>query len=196
MACVQPLGLPLQDIVGTGFEHEGTERNRLAKQGWKEGDLGKGDFNVENEFEKEMNPVVIDYDGDDNNDNVKGKGKEDKDAFFSTNAFDLKTYLEETFEVKIKRVFQPSQERFCFVTFESNADARKMCEKKTIELKEKEETLKVKVHAAKYANAKVQKWRLKVREAKAMDVLKQKEPKSESGESLGANLFAAEEELN
>ena len=196
MACVQPLGLPLQDIVGTGFEHEGTERNRLAKQGWKEGDLGKGDFNVENEFEKEMNPVVIDYDGDDNNDNVKGKGKEDKDAFFSTNAFDLKTYLEETFEVKIKRVFQPSQERFCFVTFESNADARKMCEKKTIELKEKEETLKVKVHAAKYANAKVQKWRLKVREAKAMDVLKQKEPKSESGESLGANVFAAEEELN
>jgi hypothetical protein len=195
MACVQPLGLPLQDIVGTGFEHEGTERNRLAKQGWKEGDLGKGDFNVENEFEKEMNPVVIDYDGDDNND--KGvKEKEDKDAFFSTNAFDLKTYLEETFEVKIKRVFQPSQERFCFVTFESNADARKMCEKKTIELKEKEETLKVKVHAAKYANAKVQKWRLKVREAKAMDVLKQKEPKSETGESLGANVFAAEEELN
>lgn len=194
MACVQPLGLPLQDIVGTGFEHEGTERNRLAKQGWKEGDLGKGDFNVENEFEKEMNPVVIDYDGDDNNDNVEGK--EDKDAFFSTNAFDLKTYLEETFEVKIKRVFQPSQERFCFVTFESNADARKMCEKKTIELKEKEETLKVKVHAAKYANAKVQKWRLKVREAKAMDVLKQKEPKSETGESLGANVFAAEEELN
>ena len=195
MACVQPLGLPLQDIVGTGFEHEGTERNRLAKQGWKEGDLGKGDFNVENEFEKEMNPVVIDYDGDDDNDNVV-KGKEDKDAFFSTNAFDLKTYLEETFEVKIKRVFQPSQERFCFVTFESNADARKMCEKKTIELKEKEETLKVKVHAAKYANAKVQKWRLKVREAKAMDILKQKEPKSESGESLGANVFAAEEELN
>lgn len=184
----------MQDIVGTGFEHEGTERSRLAKQGWKEGDLGKGDFNVENEFEKEVNPVVIDYDGDDDNDNVKGK--EDKDAFFSTNAFDLKTYLEETFEVKIKRVFQPSQERFCFVTFESNADARKMCEKKTIELKEKEETLKVKVHAAKYANAKVQKWRLKVREAKAMDVLKQKEPKSESGESLGANVFAAEEELN
>ena len=70
----------MQDIVGTGFEHEGTERNRLAKQGWKEGDLGKGDFNVENESEKEMNPVVIDYDGDDNNDNVKGK--EDKDAFF------------------------------------------------------------------------------------------------------------------
>ena len=196
MACVQPLGLPLQDIVGTGFEHEGTERNRLAKQGWKEGDLGKGDFNVENEFEKEMNPVVIDYDGDDNNDKSV-KGKEDKeDALFSTNAFDLKTYLEETFEVKIKRVFQPSQERFCFVTFESNADARKMCEKKTIELKEKEETLKVKVHAAKYASAKVQKWRLKVREAKAMDVLKQKEPKSESGESLGANVFAAEEELN
>ena len=194
MACVQPLGLPLQDIVGTGFEHEGTERSRLAKQGWKEGDLGRGDFNVENEFEKEVNPVVIDYDGDDDNDNVIGK--EDKDAFFSTNAFDLKTYLEETFEVKIKRVFQPSQERFCFVTFESNADARKMCEKKTIELKEKEETLKVKVHAAKYANAKVQKWRLKVREAKAMDVLKQKEPKSESGESLGANVFAAEEELN
>ena len=82
MACVQPLGLPLQDIVGTGFEHEGTERNRLAKQGWKEGDLGKGDFNVENEFEKEMNPVVIDYDGDDNNDKSV-KGKEDKeDAFF------------------------------------------------------------------------------------------------------------------
>ena len=192
MACVQPLGLPLQDIVGTGFEHEGTERNRLAKQGWKEGDLGKGDFNVENEFEKEMNPVVIDYDGDDDND----KSVKDKDAVFSTNAFDLKTYLEETFEVKIKRVFQPSQERFCFVTFESNADARKMCEKKTIELKEKEETLKVKVHAAKYANAKVQKWRLKVREAKAMDVFKQKEPKSETGESLGANVFAAEEELN
>jgi len=78
MACVQPLGLPLQDIVGTGFEHEGTERNRLAKQGWKEGDLGKGDFNVENEFEKEMNPVVIDYDGDDNNDKSV-KGKEDKE---------------------------------------------------------------------------------------------------------------------
>ena len=78
----------MQDIVGTGFEHEGTERNRLAKQGWKEGDLGKGDFNVENEFEKEMNPVVIDYDGDDNN--VKGvKEKEDKDAFFSTNAIAL-----------------------------------------------------------------------------------------------------------
>jgi hypothetical protein len=78
MACVQPLGLPLQDIVGTGFEHEGTERNRLAKQGWKEGDLGKGDFNVENEFEKEMNPVVIDYDGDDDND----KSVKDKDAVF------------------------------------------------------------------------------------------------------------------
>ena len=43
MACVQPLGLPLQDIVGTGFEHEGTERNRLAKQGWKEGDTLKFD---------------------------------------------------------------------------------------------------------------------------------------------------------
>ena len=80
MACVQPLGLPLQDIVGTGFEHEGTERNRLAKQGWKEGDLGKGDFNVENEFEKEMNPVVIDYDGDDDNDffdNERGYGTQD-----------------------------------------------------------------------------------------------------------------------
>ena len=152
--------------------------------------LVTGDFNVENEFEKEMNPVVIDYDGDDDND----KSVKDKDAVFSTNAFDLKTYLEETFEVKIKRVFQPSQERFCFVTFESNADARKMCEKKTIELKEKEETLKVKVHAAKYANAKVQKWRVKVREAKAMDILKQKESKSESGESVGANACAAEEE--
>ena len=190
MACIQPLGLPLRDIVGTGFDHEGTERHRVAKQGWKQGDQSKGDYNVENEFEKDVNPVVIDYDADD-------EGKEESLlAAFSSNAFDLKTYLEETFEVKIKRVFQPSQERFCFVTFESNADARKMCEKKTIELKEKEETLKVKVHAAKYANAKVQKWRLKVREAKAMDILKQKESKSESGESLGANAFAAEEELN
>ena len=201
MACMQPLGLPLQDIVGTGFEHEGTERNRLAKQGWKEGDLGKGDFNIENEFEKEVNPVVIDYECDDDDDDEKKnedeKGKEDA-SFFSTNAFDLKLYLEETFEVKIKRVFQPSQETFCFVTFESNTDAKKMCDKKTIELKEKEKTLKVKVQAAKYANAKVQKWRLKVREAKAMDILKQKEPKSETpaGESsLGVNEFASEEEL-
>ena len=202
MACIQPLGLPLQDIVGTGFEHEGTERNRLAKQGWKEGDLGKGDFNIENEFEKEVNPVVIDYECDDDDDddekkNEDEKGKEDA-SFFSTNAFDLKLYLEETFEVKIKRVFQPSQETFCFVTFESNADAKKMCDKKTIELKEKEKTLKVKVQAAKYANAKVQKWRLKVRDAKAMDVLKHKDPKSETtaGESsLGVNEFASEEEL-
>jgi len=202
MACIQPLGLPLQDIVGTGFEHEGTERNRLAKQGWKEGDLGKGDFNIENEFEKEVNPVVIDYECDDDDDddekkNEDEKGKEDA-SFFSTNAFDLKLYLEETFEVKIKRVFQPSQETFCFVMFESNADAKKMCDKKTIELKEKEKTLKVKVQAAKYANAKVQKWRLKVRDAKAMDVLKHKDPKSETtaGESsLGVNEFASEEEL-
>jgi hypothetical protein len=202
MACMQPFGLPLQDIVGTGFEHEGTERNRLAKQGWKEGDLGKGDFNIENEFEKEVNPVVIDYECDDDDDDEKNnegeKGKEDA-SFFSTNAFDLKLYLEETFEVKIKRVFQPSQETFCFVTFESNADAKKMCDKKTIELKEKEKSLKVKVQAAKYANAKVQKWRLKVREAKAMDVLKHKDPKRETtaGESsLGVNEFASEEELN
>ena len=65
MACIQPLGLPLRDIVGTGFDHEGTERHRVAKQGWKQGDQSKGDYNVENKFEKDVNPVVIDYDADD-----------------------------------------------------------------------------------------------------------------------------------
>ena len=191
MACIQPLGLPLRDIVGTGFDHEGTERHRVAKQGWKQGDQSKGDYNVENEFEKDVNPVVIDYDADD-------EGKEESlISAFSSNAFDLKTYLEETFEVNIKRIFQPSQERFCFVTFENNADATKMCEKKTIELKEKGEetkTLTVKVHAAKYANVKVQKWRIKVREKKAMDLKPHR--KDRAGESLGANVFAAKEELN
>ena len=162
----------------------------MAKQGWKQGDQSKGDYNVENEFEKDVNPVVIDYDADD-------EGKEESlISAFSSNAFDLKTYLKKTFEVNIKRIFQPSQERFCFVTFQNNADATKMCEKKTIELKEKGEetkTLTVKVHAAKYANAKVQKWRIKVREKKAMDlVLTQHRYR----ESLGANVFAAKEELN
>ena len=163
----------------------------MAKQGWKQGDQSKGDYNVENEFEKDVNPVVIDYDADD-------EGKEESlISAFSSNAFDLKTYLEETFEVNIKRIFQPSQERFCFVTFENNADATKMCEKKTIELKEKGEetkTLTVKVHAAKYANAKIQKWRIKVREKKAMDFKPHR--KDRAGKSLGANVFAAKEELN
>ena len=80
----------------------------MAKQGWKQGDQSKGDYNVENEFEKDVNPVVIDYDADD-------EGKEESlISAFSSNAFDLKTYLEETFEVNIKRIFQPSQERFWF----------------------------------------------------------------------------------
>ena len=75
-------GTSSQDIVGTGFEYEGTERNRLAKQGWKE---AISEAYLTSAMVREGNePVVIDYDVTDNNDNVKGK--EDKDAFFDERA--------------------------------------------------------------------------------------------------------------
>jgi len=204
MSAFQPLGLPLRDIVGTGFEHEGTERSKLTKQGWKQGDKDRSDYSLENEFEQEKNPVVLDgllLTQSQNSECDRDGGESSKHSSSSTssaaasNAFDIKEFLENEFDVKVKRVFHPNNQTFCFVTFDTNADAVKMCKIKEIENERVfGKDVKITIMAQKYGNANVEKWRMQVRKAKAMDD-EQYEAVKDDCASLNADVFASKEEL-
>ena len=153
----------------------------MAKQGWKQGDQSKGDYNVENGVRERRTRWLSITTPTTRKRRVLNFGVLVERVRFEN--VPGRNVRGET----SKGIFQPSQERFFVSSRSRTTHATKMCEKKTIELKEKGEetkTLTVKVHAAKYANAKVQKWRIKVREKKALDLKPHR--KDRAGESLGA----------